>query len=225
MYFTKSCKEAGRGGIQFKIDDLDFIINGIEIVIESTREAQSDDVNPHLTLEKDKSFSWVSVHHLDEITNGEYYWELYKILLDMLSDEPSKINLTQRVIFYQAVEDACDAFLDALSVAEAVDYDKQDLLRIYNRIQKCNGEGAWANEGGEEITSEQLSEYLSEEHWKTLTEKLLDELFPEREKYKYLTNFSQTDWQPHLPNLQEYRKALCWINEQFGNTRGNNLEK
>ncbi len=224
MYKTLSCYDAERDGIKFKLEDLDFIINKIGCDLENHRTLSKDDSDE--SFAKDDPYPVDSFYHLKYITNGEYYWGIYKCLLNMINDEPDNIDAPLKVMLYSPIQIGLMLLVDDCELDDDyVNSDKSDLLKIHNRIEQLNGRGFWKNKLEENITKQQLSELKTEEGCKKVSESVLDELFPDREDYFYLDHFSKYDWEPYFPSHQEYRKALIWLESAFAKTNANNRGK
>jgi len=215
MFVTPRSKDNYPSGIRFSIEDLHFIINAIGAELD-TLEAGGE-------LDKDAINPLSAIYHLESITNGEMYWELYQFLIEMTNGNKPSANITHRVMLHQLLLTEIEKFLIMLKDSnEDLKHYKLDILVLYNRLKKFEGQGLWVSAQNELITQEQLNEYQVESDWISVLDYILSELCPTEKPYEELDNFSQFEWQPHYPNTQEYRKALFWFRSQYKLTRANN---
>lgn len=196
---------------KYSVEGLWFILSHVGMNIETLKD--SDDINELDLIHKESTYSPGTFIH--GITNGEFYFGFYDALTRLISGEnPDHLNDANMAILSSVVSLSTHMFLDTVFIDGDEDLKAHDEFMLHALYQETKTKDILRLRDEEKLEKKNWREYDLGD-WKLCIE-LIETRITAEPEYVGFNNFSQYDhMQPHLPNLQEYRKAMVWIDYQY----------
>jgi hypothetical protein len=195
-------------GGTYPLPILEFLVSRIGVELESAADQEE---------ESRESEFYNPASYIVGVTNGEFYYSLYRTLERMLKEpefEIESLPFPDQQILAAAVDLAIIIFMDYVKMdeREMLVSDAPAMWACHYWLRKRAGEPVWSTDSGEEVESLDLND-LSQDEWEMITSEIQEHFVPDPDVE--FVDLALGDAQPHWPSPQEYRKAKGWLLEWF----------
>jgi hypothetical protein len=204
-------------GTKYECPQIDALINHAGLMIQLEEDDEPG-------LEKDAECNVHYTSFLNGITNGEYFYALFQIFGELISDEPSTTGtpLYKEAILASVLDGLRDEFLGSLADNFFDEDGAGDIWELWKACRQNHNLPIWTDENDQPIEPPALKD-IPRADWEHMLEVIYHEFLWDRDWELGLLggNFALYQEQPHWPTHQEFRTAKTWFLHAYSSTRVN----